>query len=121
MTAFRHRSDIKARHFVKRVLTALPAVAIAAWVSVAAAATTTAIAHGDVWKYDDRGIDHGTAWLDIGFDDSAWGAGPGQLGYGDGDEATVLVKTEPIYPTYYFRKIFTLAEPVSQAYLTVLH
>jgi len=46
--------------------------------------TTRAIAFGDVWKYDDRGVDNGNAWLATGFNDSSWKQGKGQLGYGDG-------------------------------------
>ena len=35
-------------------------------------ATTRAVAFGDVWKYDDRGMDNGIVWLALGFDDFAW-------------------------------------------------
>jgi hypothetical protein len=48
------------------------------------------ISLGDVWKYSDEGADLGTAWTGGAFNDNAWSAGPGQLGYGDGDEATVV-------------------------------
>lgn len=41
------------------------------------------------WRYLGDGSDQGTAWRGLGYDDSAWMAGPAQLGYGDGDEATV--------------------------------
>ncbi len=45
---------------------------------------------GATWKYLDDGSNPGLAWKSSGFDDSAWAAGPAQLGYGDGDEATVV-------------------------------
>jgi hypothetical protein len=48
------------------------------------------IASGDPWKYQDDGSDQGTAWRAIAFDDDAWAEGPSQLGYGEGDEATVV-------------------------------
>ena len=72
----------------------------------------------DTWKYDDRGIDQGTAWLARDFDDSAWKSGKGQFGYGDEDESTLV--TEGI-PTVYFRKKLTLDNLVTAANLEVLY
>ena len=40
------------------------------------------VARGSSWKYDDAGIDRGTAWRDIAYDDSAWQQGGAPLGYG---------------------------------------
>src|SRR5262245_7917215 len=48
------------------------------------------VGRGSVWKYLDDGSDQGTTWREPGFVDSEWQAGPAQLGFGDGDEATVL-------------------------------
>jgi len=48
------------------------------------------IAPGAVWSYLDDGSDQGTAWTAIAFDDSLWASGPAELGYGDGDESTVV-------------------------------
>ena len=45
---------------------------------------------GSAWRYLDDGSDQGSAWRERIFDDSAWAVGLGQLGYGDGDEATVV-------------------------------
>jgi hypothetical protein len=50
----------------------------------------TLVSAGSVWKYLDNGSDQGAAWVGTLFDDAAWAAGPAQLGYGDGDEATVV-------------------------------
>ncbi|HEY2952833.1 MAG TPA: Ig-like domain-containing protein, partial [Verrucomicrobiae bacterium] len=57
-----------------------------------------------VWKYLDNGSDQGTAWIAPAFDDSSWASGPAQLGYGDGDEATVVNSgpTNNYYITTYF-------------------
>lgn len=47
------------------------------------------VVSGDEWKYQTKGSpDEG--WMATEFDDSSWLRGPSQLGYGDGDEATVL-------------------------------
>lgn len=45
---------------------------------------------GSRWRYRDLGLDEGTAWRTADFDDSTWAEGPAQLGYGNGDEATVV-------------------------------
>lgn len=52
--------------------------------------TNTLIPTGATWRYLDDGSDQGTAWRLPGFDDSDWSAGPAELGYGDGDEATTI-------------------------------
>ena len=73
------------------------------------------------WKYLDDGTDQGTAWRNPGFDDSDWESGPGQLGYGDGDETTVIrFGGDPNnkYPTYYFRNTFEIADAASITAMT---
>lgn len=62
-----------------------------------------------VWRYLDDGSNQGTAWRNPGFDDSSWASGPAELGYGDGDEATVVgfgPNANDKYPTTYFRTTF---------------
>jgi hypothetical protein len=64
---------------------------------------------GSVWKYFDTGADLGTAWQQFAFDDSAWPSGRTQLGYGDGDEATVIHSNRTDNTriiTTYFRQSF---------------
>ncbi|WP_338865449.1 galactose oxidase-like domain-containing protein [Myxococcus stipitatus] len=80
-----------------------------------------AITFGEYWKFDDRNLDPGSQWTSLGFDDTAWRSGPGKLGYGGGDEHTVLNKTTPSQPTVYFRKKLTLGEAIRSANLRVLH
>jgi hypothetical protein len=77
----------------------------------AAAADTTLVPLGATWKYLDDGTDQGTAWTGVGVDDSAWASGPAQLGYGDGDEATVVgfgPDANNKFVTTYFRHTFTV-------------
>ena len=72
------------------------------------------IPQGSTWKYLDDGSNQGTAWRAPSFDDSAWASGNAQLGYGDGDEATVISygpSANNKYICYYFRKTFTVADP----------
>ena len=69
---------------------------------------------GAVWRYLDDGTDQGSAWTDPDFDDSAWKSGPAQLGYGDGDEATVVSygpDASKRFITTYFRLRFEVDQP----------
>ena len=92
------------------------ALAFATWIP--ARAQTTFVPQGATWKYLDNGSNQGTAWQGLGFDDSAWASGPAQLGYGDGDEATVIQygpNASAKYITTYFRRNFTVTDPNSVA------
>ncbi len=83
---------------------------------------------GSTWKYLDDGSDQGVAWVTLAFDDSQWAEGAGQLGYGDGDEVTVVgfVDTDPLVEdiqknaTTYFRHTFTVDVPAPGGYEFVL-
>jgi hypothetical protein len=72
------------------------------------AAAQTLIPLGATWRYLDTGIDQGTAWRQTNFNDTLWSSGPSQLGFGDGDEATLLINSPSgaRYPTTYFRRTF---------------
>ena len=56
------------------------------------------------WRYLDAG-DAPDGWTDPAFDDAGWATGTAELGFGDGDEATVVAAGEV---TYHFRKDFTV-------------
>ena len=80
------------------------------------------VAKGALWRYLDDGSDQRTAWRDAAFDDSGWASGPAELGYGDGDEATVLAygpDAKHKHITTYFRKTFDVPEPEGVALLTL--
>ena len=85
-------------------------------------AQQTLIAAGSSWKYNDSGANLGTAWRAPAYDDASWPVGLSELGYGDGDESTVLSdggNTTNRRITYYFRRAFTVADPASVAALTL--
>ncbi|MEP7265653.1 MAG: metallophosphoesterase [Bacteroidota bacterium] len=74
----------------------------------------TLIQAGATWKYLDSGTNQGSAWYTTIYNDSAWAGGPAQLGYGDGDEATVVgygPNSSNRYVTTYFRKTFNVTDP----------
>jgi MYXO-CTERM domain-containing protein len=84
-------------------------------------ASSIVIPYGSEWRYSDQGEDPGPTWPSPAFDDGDWPAGPAQLGYGDGDEGTVLFNAEPNHPSVYFRRRFTLDAAISAAELQVVH
>jgi hypothetical protein len=74
-------------------------------------AQTTLISTGSSWKYLDNGSNQGTAWRATTINETSWKQGNAQLGYGDGDEATVVSygsSSSSKYITTYFRKTFSI-------------
>ena len=78
---------------------------------------TTLIAPDAVWHYLDDGSTPDPGWREAdGFDARGWSSGPAQLGYGDGDEATVIGygdNPDAKYITTYFRHVFTVTVPTA--------
>lgn len=69
---------------------------------------------GAVWKYLDDGTDQSTQWRTRTFDDSGWASGVSQLGYGEGDERTLLSfggDSNNKYITTYLRHTFNVVDP----------
>jgi len=62
----------------------------------------TIIEKGSVWQYNDQGTDLGTTWQT---GPVTWPSGPAQLGFGDGDEQTVI---QSGITTAYFRHDFQI-------------
>ncbi|WP_395058950.1 metallophosphoesterase [Flavobacterium sp.] len=74
---------------------------------------TTLVNTGSSWKYLDNGSNQGTAWSATTIDETSWSQGNAQLGYGDGDEATLVgygASSTNKYITTYFRKTFSVAD-----------
>jgi len=120
------------RQFAHRLLSRLPALLLAAStrpgrlgaallllaagpaVPRSAFGETVLVPAGGSWRYLDDGSDQGTAWRLPAYDDSLWATGPAQLGYGEGDEATVVSygpDPQNKYITTYFRHTFSVADP----------
>jgi len=97
----------------RRILLCVTVLMLVATAGQTSMAQDTLVATGSVWKYLDDGSDQGTAWYEIGFDDSGWASGPAELGYGDGDEATVVSygpNPGNKYVTTYFRHSFSVLD-----------
>lgn len=101
-----------------RIIGALSTLFFAANLS----AQTTIIPYGSIWKYRDNGSNQGTAWRSVSFNDANWASGPAELGYGDGDESTVVSygpRSSNRYITTYFRKTISIANPTAYTNFTV--
>lgn len=79
------------------------------------------VERGDYWKYSDAGVDLGSDWRALSYDDSAWKEGLAKFGYGDNDETTEVgfggVSSNK-YITTYFRRRFYLDDPADYSALT---
>ena len=75
------------------------------------AVTESLVAEGSTWSYRADGSNQGTAWRSPSFNDSGWATGAAELGYGDGDETTVIPSgpSGAHYTTAYFRHTFSLS------------
>ena len=74
---------------------------------------STIISKGSTWKYFDQGSLPALNWYSPNYSDAQWAEGNAELGYGDGDEATVLSygpAADNKFITSYFRKIFTITD-----------
>jgi len=78
----------------------------------ALAGTTVLIPHGPGWRYYDSIAAPAATWKDRTFNDSTWRLGASPLGFGDGDESTVV---DPVTSriTTYFRRGFSVSSPAS--------
>jgi len=78
--------------------------------------TVSLVPAGAHWRYWNSGTEPVGDWTLDGYDDGAWASGPAQLGYGDGDEATVIGygsnASEKILG-YYFRHAFSVNDPAA--------
>lgn len=89
---------------------------------VVAFAQTALISQGSQWKYYDQGNINNPSWNTLTFDDTAWPAGNAELGYGDGDENTVVgygPDANNKYITTYFRSTINVVDPSQFSHLTL--
>ncbi len=64
---------------------------------------------GSTWRFLDTGVAPSAAWKSNTFNDSSWVTGVAPLGYGDGDEATIVGYGPNVankFITTYFRRAF---------------
>ena len=96
---------------MKQLIISITLLALSSTVSYAT--DDLLIPFGSVWKYNDTGANLGTAWIIPVYNDASWSSGPAELGYGDGDEATVVgygPDASNKYLTTYFRHTINIAD-----------
>ncbi|WP_426571192.1 fibrinogen-like YCDxxxxGGGW domain-containing protein [Aquihabitans sp. McL0605] len=72
------------------------------------------LAYGASWHWFYAEGGPATGWADAAFDDSTWATGPGELGYGDNDEKTVISTAPTPRPlTAYFRTTVDVSDPTA--------
>ncbi len=71
---------------------------------------STLIQVGDPWRYRGNPQAPPSTWKDLSFDDTSWSQGPTGIGYGDGDDATVIAM-QGSFMTLYARRAFPVADP----------
>lgn len=73
----------------------------------------TVIDQGDIWRYRVGTVAPPANWMAPGFDDQTWSSGPSGLGYGDGDDATVVPSTLSLF----IRARFSVADTAAIRHL----
>ncbi len=74
----------------------------------------TLVAPGSSWKYLDNGSNQGSSWKASTFNDGTWATGNAELGFGQGDESTIVSygpNSSNKYVTTYFRKTVSIITP----------
>ena len=77
------------------------------------------IAAGDSWRYMKGTEAPPSSWKSLSFNDSSWLSGPTGIGYGDGDDATVLSDMRNSYVSVFMRRKFQVEEPAVVTALTL--
>lgn len=72
-------------------------------------AGTVLVPLGSTWSYSAAGVIPSATWFRPSYNVTAWATGCGELGYGDGDEDTLLTTA---VNTAYFRSTFTFSGPL---------
>ncbi len=94
-----------------------PSYYIAPTLAASTPASSVLVASNANWRFNDQTNDLGTAWRALAFDDSSWSNGVAELGFGDGDEATLIASN--LQSTTYFRRTFIVADPTAFANVSV--
>ncbi|MCW1923130.1 lamin tail domain-containing protein [Luteolibacter arcticus] len=100
----------------------LPGGGISSAALSAVATSTTFIPMGSTWRYRDIGSLPAASWHTTAYSDSGWAIGTAPLGYGTGDEASIVSygpSASDKYRTTYFRKTFSVANPATVTGLTL--
>ena len=76
----------------------------------------TVVFDNDIWKYLEGTYEPDTNWRKLAFNDAAWLQGQGGVGYGDGDDNTIINSVTSLY----LRKTFTIID-TAEIVAAILH
>lgn len=79
----------------------------------------TLISTGAFWRYRFNGLAPDSNWRTRNYNDDTWPGGRAQLGFGDGDEATVIGHATNQFITAYFRRAFLIPNATAASHLFV--
>jgi hypothetical protein len=68
---------------------------------------------GSTWAYFKGTVAPPANWNTLGFNDASWLTGTSGIGYGDGDDATVLSDMQNSYTSVYTRRAFDVPNPAA--------
>jgi hypothetical protein len=95
---------------------------VALLVALPSRGADTLLSFGSHWLYFDFGAEPDALWFSPFYDDGDWNIGLAELGYGDGDETTVVnygPDDENKYVTTYFRKLVQVTDPSDYSSFTL--
>ena len=84
-----------------------------------AATTTALVSPAALWRYRDNGVTPPSTWRSRSYDASTWRQGRGQFGAGDGDETTVINRTNPAHVTDWYRVWFPVPNRTAYRWVTL--
>jgi len=76
----------------------------------------TVVFDNDIWRYLEGTFEPDTNWRKLAFNDASWSQGQGGVGYGDGDDNTIINSVTSLY----LRKNFTIID-TSEIAAVILH
>lgn len=63
------------------------------------------VGENDTWQYRVGNSEPSSSWMNTSFNSSSWSSGTGGIGYGDGDDSTVITNCASLY----MRRSFTVS------------
>ena len=96
-----------------------PRLSVRYWISQ----DSSVIDEGAEWRLFRGSSPVPATWFEESFDDSEWEQGPSGIGYGNGDDETVLEDMRFAYLAAFFRKTFSAEglEDFDELFLTIIH
>ncbi|MAB79962.1 MAG: hypothetical protein CMJ89_11475 [Planctomycetes bacterium] len=80
---------------------------------------TTGVPENDTWRYFKGTSFPGATWNTVGYDDASWFVGQTGIGYGNGNNNTLLNDMQGNYLTVYARRVFNLPDAGSATNLAL--